>query len=184
MTNIAKLVGVVAMMMAVSACETMHSIPYKPSTENVMKIQSVLKADGHKLRLGEVRMAEGVSERPMCRLAGPVKVAPGRTLPQYIHDAFQEELFLAGVYDASSSNFVDGVIKTLSFSSIAPASWDIEMAVGSGSGAGYTVSVHYPFHTSWSAAGACRNVADAFGPAVQALLKEVVSDPRFGGLVK
>jgi len=58
----------------------------------------------------------------------------------------------------------------------------ITMAVDSNNSAGYTVSVNYGFDTSWDAYSACKNVADAFGPAVQELLKQVVSHPQFASL--
>jgi hypothetical protein len=73
-------------------------------------------------------------------------------------------------------------IEELSFSSMTPASWQITMQVPSPVSTGYTVSVNYPFDTSWTADNACRNTADAFAPAVQQLLREVVADPKFAAL--
>lgn len=120
----------------------------------------------------------------MCRLMGPVKVSPGKTLPQYIKEAFQEELFMAQVYQADSNNIIEAKIEALSFSSVSPASWNITMSVKSNNSNGYSVSVKYPFDTSFTAYSACKNVADAFAPAVQELLKQVVNDPQFISLVK
>ncbi|MDP9065845.1 MAG: hypothetical protein M3O06_08290 [Pseudomonadota bacterium] len=57
------------------------------------------------------------------------------------------------------------------------------MAVRSSSSPGYSVSTKYDFGTSWTAYSACKNVADAFGPAVQELLKQVVDNPQFHALV-
>lgn len=127
-------------------------------------------------------MAAGVEDSPLCRLMGPVKVAPGKTPAQYIKDAFQEELFAAGVYAPNAPTVIDGTITVLSFSSVSPANWNIAMAVKSNSSPGYTVSTKYEFGTSFIAYSACKNVADAFGPAVQELLKQVVSDPQFKSL--
>ena len=160
-------------------CETTNSIPYKASTNNVIAIQQSLKAEDKTVSIGSIAMAPGVEESPLCRLMGPVKVAPGKSLPQYIKDAFQEELFTAGVYAPDAPTVIDGTITALSFSSISPANWTIAMAVESNQSPGYTVSTKYEFGTSWSAYSACKNVADAFGPAVQELLKQVVSNPQF-----
>ena len=107
-----------------------------------------------------------------------VKVAPGKTLSQYIKDAFQEELLMAQAYDVKGAP-IQGRIEELSFSSVSPAYWQITMAVQSPADKGYKVSVKYPFDTSFTAMGACKNVADAFGPAVQELLKQVVTNPQF-----
>lgn len=167
-----------------AGCETTNSIPYKASTTNVIAIQQSLQAQGKKVAVGSITMANGVEENPLCRLMGPVVVAPGKTLPQYIKDAFQEELFMAQVYQHNAPAVIDGRLEKLSFSSVSPASWDITMSVKSGSTPGYTVVVKYPFDTSWTANSACKNVADAFAPAVQELLKQVVTHPQFSSLAK
>jgi len=182
-----KKIGLISATLAsvlMAGCETTNSIPYDPSTANIITIQNTLKKEGKKVRVGEVTLAPGVDESPMCRLNGPVKVAPGKTLPKYIEEAFQEELFMAGVYDNNAPTSINGRIDSLKFSSVSPASWDITMTVSSNVSPGYSVSVHYPFNTSWTAYSACKNVANAFGPAVQKLLKEVVSDPQFSSLAK
>ena len=179
MKHISFAVVALSLFIALSGCSTTNSIPYKASTENIIAIQQGLKAQGKKVRLGSINMAPGVDEHLLCRLMGPVKVAPGKTLSQYIKDAFEEELFKAGVYDPNALTVIDGQIEKLKFSSVSPASWEISMSVKSNTSAGYTVAVKYPFNTSWDAYSACKNVADAFGPAVQALLKQVVINPKF-----
>jgi hypothetical protein len=162
-----------------AGCETTNSIPYKASTENVIAIQQNLQTK--KVSVGDIEMAPGVDESPLCRLNGPVKVAPGKTIPQYVKEAFEEELFMAQAYDVKGTP-IQGRIEELSFSSVSPANWTIKMFVKSAASPGYEVSVKYQFDTSFTAMGACRNVADAFGPAVQALLKQVVTNPQFAGL--
>jgi hypothetical protein len=175
--------ALVAAVIVLTGCETTNSIPYKASTANVIKIQQSLQSTDKKVKLGVISLAQGVEESPMCRLMGPIKVAPGKTIPQYIESAFQEELFMAQVYSPVATSEVTAQIEELKFSSVAPATWDITLQVKSNISAGYKVSVSYPFNTSFSAYSACKNVADAFGPAVQALLEEVVSHPDFIKLV-
>ena len=165
-------------------CETTNSIPYKASTANVIAIQQNLDKDSTKVSLGTISMAPGVEESPLCRLMGPVVVAPGKTLSQYIKDAFLEELFMAQVYSADAPATISGQITDLSFSSVAPANWQITMQVSSNNSPGYSVATKYAFNTSWTAYSACQNVADAFGPAVQDLLKKVVTHPQFAALTQ
>ena len=167
-----------------SGCSTTNSIPYKASTENLIAIQQTLQAQGKKVRIGKIEPANGVEEHLMCRLVGEVKVAPGKTLSEYIKDAFEEELFKAQVYDPKASTIINGKITAISFSSVSPANWIIEMEVSSNYSPGYTVSVKYIYNTSWLAPNACQNVADSFGPAVQELLKKVVNHPQFASLAK
>jgi len=169
---------------ALSGCETTNSIPYKASVTNVISIQQTLQEKGKKVSIGTISLAPGVEESPLCRLMGPVVVAPGKTLPTYIKEAFQEELFMAQVYSPNAPTVIDGRLEKLSFSSISPANWEITLSVKSNVSDGYTVSAKYPFDTSYTAMSACKNVADAFGPAVQDLIKQVVTHPQFGSLVK
>ncbi len=169
---------------ALSGCETTNSIPYKASVTNVISIQQTLQEKGKKVSIGTISLAPGVEESPLCRLMGPVVVAPGKTLPTYIKEAFQEELFMAQVYSPNAPTVIDGRLEKLSFSSISPANWEITLSVKSNVSDGYTVSAKYPFDTSYTAMSACKNVADAFGPAVQDLIKQVVTHPQFGALVK
>ncbi len=168
--------------LVLSGCSTTNSIPYKVSTENLISIQKALQPQGKKVRIGNVVMAAGVDEHLMCRLEGEGKVAPGKTLPMYIKDALEEELFAAKVYDPKASTIINGKIVAISFSSIVPANWIIEMEVSSNYSPGYTVSIKYLYNTSWVGSNACQNVADAFGPAVQELLKQVVNHPQFASL--
>jgi hypothetical protein len=175
----------IASMALLSGCATTNSIPYKASTSNVISIQQTLGENDKKVSLGNIIFAPGVEESPLCRLMGPVKVAPGKSLSQYVKDAFQEELFLAQVYSPNAASIISGEIQSLSFSSVSPANWKISMKVSSNNNPnGYSVSVDYPFSTSWDAISACKNVADAFGPAVQELLKQVVSHQQFTSLAQ
>jgi hypothetical protein len=167
---------------SITGCETTNAIPYKASTSNIITIQQILKAEDKKLSIGSIAMAPGVEESPLCRMMGPVRVAPGKSLAQYIQDAFQEELFTAGVYAPDAPTIIEGVITEIKFNSVAPAYWIISMSVKSNRSDGYSVTTKYDFGTSWSAYSACKNVADAFGPAVQELLKQVVNHPQFKAL--
>lgn len=177
--RIALVASICAAGVVLAGCETTNSIPYKASAANVIAIQQSLQP--RKVSVADVGLAAGVDESPLCRLNGPVKVAPGKTPSQYIKDALQEEILMAQSYDIKGAP-IEGRIEELKFSSVSPAYWQITMAVKSPVDNGYKVSVKYPFDTSWTAAGACKNVADAFGPAVQELLKQVVTNPQFSAL--
>lgn len=184
MLKVAKISAILIAALVMVGCSTTNSIPYKASTTNVITIQNTLKASNSKVTLGTFSMASGVTEELMCRLLGPVKVSPGKTLTTFIKEAFQEELFLAQAYDTNAPVKIEGQIEKLSFSSVSPANWEISMRVTSNKSPGYTVAVKYNYNTSFDAFSACRNVADAFAPAVQELLRQVVSNPQFTQLTK
>lgn len=181
--NMGLKVSIGALTLLLGACSTTNSIPYKASTANVISIQNSLGESNAKVSVGSFQVAAGVNQDLTCRLMGPISVAPGKTIPAYIEEALQEELFLARAYDPSSPIAITGQIQELSFSSVSPASWNLGLQVSSSQlPAGYSVSVNYQFDTSFDAFSACKNVANAFGPAVQALLKQVVNNPQFSRL--
>ena len=184
MKNLVKTGMLLAAVALLAGCSTTNSIPYKASTNNVITLQNTLKASNTKVTLGTFSMANGVTEELMCRLMGPVKVAPGKTMSTFIKEAFQEELFLAQAYDTNAPVKIEGQIEKMSFSSVSPANWEVSMRVSSNKSPGYTVAVKYNYDTSFDAWSACKNVADAFAPAVQELLRQVVSNPQFTQLVK
>jgi hypothetical protein len=176
------LISVAAVLMV--GCSTTNSIPYKASTSNIITLQNTLKQSNAKLNLGTFTLGSGVTEELMCRLMGPVKVAPGKSLSTYIKEAFQEELFLAQSFDTNAPVTIEGRIEKIAFSSVSPANWEITMRVSSNKSPGYSVSIKYNYETSFDAWSACKNVADAFAPAVQELLRQVVANPQFSQLVK
>ncbi|OBU15046.1 hypothetical protein AYY19_00230 [Photobacterium aquimaris] len=166
---------VISVLLFLSGCETTNAIPYKASSSNIATMQTAL-ADKGNLSVGNVNIAKDISL--MCRLNGDIIVYPGKSIPEYVKDAFLEELIVAQKYDATSRK-VSVNLENVSFSSITPANWEISAKVSSDNGVSYPISVKHEFDTSWSAAGACENVANAFGPTTQELIKEIVSNPKF-----
>ena len=177
-----KIYTVSLVLLTLASCETTSTRPYQASTDNVMKFQRVISETGNKVNLGY--FSNDSNPLGMCRLNGPVDVSPGKTIAQYIKEAMQTELLMAQAYDESSAVTINAQLNDLNFSSVSPAKWTFELALSSNVSSGYTVSSSYNFKTSYSAVSACRNVADAFGPAVQDLIKEVISHPGFKALIQ
>ena len=169
-----------SMLFVLAACETTSSRPYKASTENILAIQQAMHSSSSKVQIGNFTAADGVNVEPTCRAMGALEVAPGQSPVTYIKDAFQEELFNAGVYDITSGMQINAQITELKFNSFGTGSWTVAMKVSSDSlPEGYTTHVEYSFKTSFSAISACQNVIDAFQPTVSELLNRVVRDPNF-----
>jgi len=171
-----------ASLLMMTGCETTTSRPYTASTENVLMMQSKLNASSSKVKLGEFDQAKN-SGSLVCRLSGPVDVSPGKNQAQFVKEALQTELFMAQVYDVASDVEIKGILNSLTFSSVSPASWKLNFTISSNKSSGYTVETVYPFKTSFTAYGACKNVADAFAPAVQSLISDVLKNPKFSELV-
>lgn len=165
-----------------TGCETTASRPYSALTDNVLKFQSILSNSGQKVKLSPFEESSDIGSLN-CRLMGPVDVSPGKSKSTYIQEALKTELFMAQAYDINADVAINGKLDFLKFSSVSPAKWDITFTVSSNKSDGYTITTSYPFKTSFSAYSACKNVADAFGPAVQQLNREIVNHPKFPALV-
>jgi hypothetical protein len=172
-----------AMAIFLTGCETTNSIPYKTSPANTIALQGKLQAKGKKVSVANVIIASSIEEKPNCRMMGPIAIAPGKTVRQFVKEAIQEELLAAGSYDPASPIVIDAEIDELTFSSVSPARWNISIRVRSNKSTGYRVSEEYKFETSWTAQSACKNTADAFGLAVQQLIRKIVEDKKFDELV-
>ena len=168
-------------MIVLTGCETTSSIPYSASTQNVLNFQKQLPETN--VSLGSFVDSNHMEELT-CRLLGPIDVSRGKSKAEYIKDAMQTELFLAQVYSVDSDVIIEGKLDAVNFSSVSPANWEFEFTVSSNLYTGYTVKTKYEFNTSYSAYSACKNVADAFGPAVQDLINTIVTHPDFSKLVE
>lgn len=169
---------------SLAACETTSTRPYKASTQNVIEIENAFSGTSEKVRIGNFSAASGVNVEPTCRMMGAVDVAPGKNVVQYIKEAMQEEFYMADAYSDSADVTIEGKIDQFDFNSVGRGSWNLGMTVSSSAyPEGYSVTKTYDFSTSFTAVSACQNVVDAFGPAVQELLAEVVNHPEFSTLI-
>lgn len=177
-------VSVIAAFVALaSGCSTVSSVAqYKASTKNVITIKDQVGTSDKKVKLADFTSAEGV-DGTWCRAVGPVSIGSGKTLAQFIGEALQEELFMAGVYSTGAPVTLSGHLDQAKFSSIAPANWEIALTLASSNGTSYQSKVRHNFSSSFDAISACKNVTDAFPAAVQETLKQAVSDPRFKALL-
>lgn len=183
MKSVAIAAAVTISALVLAACETTTAIPYQASTQNVITTQTTTRAANTKVTLGAFTAGAG-AKKPTCRLAGEVDVAPGKSIEVFIRDAMQTELFMAGAYDPAAPTTVRGNLDKVDLSTVGTGSWTLGLTVTSSADpAGYSVTTTYPFASSFSAAGACKNATAAFNPAVQDLLGKVVSNPRFRTLV-
>lgn len=168
-------------LLILTACDTTSSIPYKASMQNVISIQQVIDED-NKLSIGSVDYASGYEPNLLCRLLGELDVGNGKSVPQYIKAAFEEELFLAGRLAKNNEDEVNITITRLEFSTVTPAFWRIDLKVSSSSSDWFAITSRNEFKTSFNAYSACRNATAAFGYAVQSALQRVVNHSKFGKL--
>ena len=158
----------------ISGC-AYNTSPYGASVRNV----ETIKANNIK----PVAVAQFSSAKPglasiTCRAAGPVTVTP--SFESYIERAFIDELKLAGAFNPGSNITLAGKLEEVDFSSgMTDGNWTFMLTVSNNRNESFTTKSTFGFSGSFIADKACKEVAQAFGPAVQKLIEDVVRDPTF-----
>jgi hypothetical protein len=119
-----------------------------------------------------------------CRTRESIETPQGFSFASYIRQAFTDELKLAGLYDSNSALIIRGRLDKISFDSTVPTGkWVMTFTVASPKDPGFSIESKHEFSTNVVGSKACRQVADAYSTAVQQLIKQIISDPRFKQLL-
>lgn len=171
-----KTVSLIAIIFAATLSGCAYNVsPYGASVANVESIKS--------LDIKPVSVAKFSSTQPgqssiTCRAAGPVTVSP--SFETYIEKALIDELKLAGAYDPNSPLVLRGKLEEIDFSSgITDGKWLFTLTVSNARDESFTTKSIFGFSGSFVADKACQETAQAFAPAVQKLVQDVVRDPQF-----
>jgi hypothetical protein len=155
-----------------------NASPYGASLQNVESIKSAKIAP---VKVGTFQAAVAGQSTITCRAAGPVTVKP--SFAGYIQEALINELKLAGAYDPASPTELTGRLDSVDFSSgISDGNWTFALTVSNNKGKSTSINTVHSFSGSFVADKACQEVAQAFGPAVQQLIGELVRKPEFRAL--
>jgi hypothetical protein len=121
-----------------------------------------------------------------CRAAGSVVTPNGESFEGYIHDAFVSELKLAGIYNEQSNVILSGHFTEMDFNSnIGNGKWTFELkASSSATNNSVKIISKHEFSTNWVADKACQQVAQEFSPAVQVLIRDLITNSKFKDLVQ
>ncbi|MDR1848783.1 MAG: hypothetical protein LBQ75_01955 [Zoogloeaceae bacterium] len=183
-----KLAILVTFLSLVTGCSTYNVASYGTSVQNVETLKSY---NLQHMSVGTFQVSEtlefkrkpGNQKKPatasvQCRGAGPVTASP--SFEAYIEQAFIEELKLAGIYDASSSLVLTGKFEQLDFSSaFGNSRWTFTLTLTNARNESFTTQTTFGFPSRYLAEVACAGVAQAFAPAVQQLITDVIKNPKF-----
>ena len=119
-----------------------------------------------------------------CRGTITINTPDGKPFEEYIRNAFISELKLAGIYDNESSLAIDGHFEKLEASSmIGDAKWMFKIVISAEGKETFTVDSEYPFSASFFGDRACQEVPQAFVPAVQQLINNIIYHPKFEAMI-
>jgi hypothetical protein len=109
--------------------------------------------------------------------------------PQLVHRSIQE-IFNGFLRAAGLYNYHDGVKLSGSLDSIdlscdmTGAWWDIQLSLSNDHGKTMQVQSRYEFDSFFNGTKSYNQAKDAFGPAVQKLIGEIINDPKFYELIE
>ena len=167
----------------VGGCSTFTTPRYGISADNNIVLKS----------LGVTSVGVGTFSGPAtiensCRGLGPVTPPDSMTFAGYFKKALEDELKIAGIFSAQEPRVIlSGVLTKLEFSSyrgMTGGSWDIELTISSSNGRSMKAVERYEFDRAIANDTACKQVAEAFYPAVQNLIGNIVRSPEFPMLVR
>ena len=170
-----QLVSLIALF-ALGACETVSVAPYSPSPDNVAALQQRVQAGGTRLALGTVSTGSNVPSAINCRGVN-LDVAQGRSLSDYLRDAIQQELMLAGGLGSSPAETLSIAIDSVRLTTSPTGSWLLSATVTPASGLPFSVAHDHAFKSSFVGSSACPMAGAAFGFAVRGLIQKIVTHP-------
>ncbi len=168
---------------SLTACSTFTPHRYNISADNNIALKSIGASN---INVGVFKNLETEFDNN-CRAAGPILPPDGLSFEEYIKNALEDELKIAGMFnDISPTVTLTGAIEKLSFSSsrgLTGGYWNIGLRVTSSNGKSVYVTERYEFNSGFDALTACKQTAEAYCFAVQNLIGKLIKSPDFKGLV-
>lgn len=169
-----KFASLIASVVMFSGC-AYNVTPYGASVKNVEAIKAY---NLQPVAVGKFQSSKPGNATITCRASGPVTVSP--SFEAYIEKAFVDELKLAGIYNPASTLVLTGKLEQVDFSSgMSDGNWTFTLTLTNARNESLTTTSKFGFSGSFIADRACQEVAQAFAPAVQTLVNDVVRDPKF-----
>jgi len=179
-TSSIKLIGLTAIIGILSTGCSYNVSKYGASVENVNTIKRLDK----KINVQKITSNKPGLSSITCRAAGPVGTPDSMPFETYIRNALISELQLADKFDPKSNLVINGHLENIDFNSnIGMANWQFTLKATSNKNKSVLIKSTYEFSGSFVADKACQEVAQAFAPAVQKLIQDMVSNPRFKTLL-
>lgn len=176
-----KSVAVAGLALSASACATLTPPGYRVAVDNNFTLKAYTGA------AVKVASITATGEYDMsCRLAGKIQPANGMSIPQYVEKAFNDELKMANIY-SNGGITLTGSLTRVDFDSMVGLTngiWRMALTMSSSNGKSMNVESNYEFASDLRGTPACDKTTMAFAPAVEGLIRKVVTDARFVTLVR
>lgn len=152
--------------------------------DNVTELRKIIKSKSVKIAVGEFTSFRPNYNLIRCRAVGEISIEGQQTYHAYIRAALIEEFKKAGIYAEDARLVITSHLEDIDFdSSVGDGKWIIKMTVSRVGTDDIKLNNAYYISTNMLIGTACTQVAQAFVPAVQGLLKELYNHPKFKKLL-
>jgi len=166
-----------------AGCSTYAADRYAISMDSQTELKQIaVSSQGQGISVDKFTATEPGQTEIACRAVGPIKTPDGETFEAFIREALVDQLQLAELYSPEAPRRVGGNLDAIDFST-ADGIWNLTLTVTTDAGQSFTVREDYDYESSFYGETACNQTAQAFMPAVQNLIRKVVSQPVFQEMI-
>lgn len=175
-----RLLAIVAACALLGGCANLTTQRYSSSADNVVALRAL---SNNPVNVGTFASWKPGLKSIGCRGVGPVLTPDGETYADYIRKALTDELKLANAYSATSPITITGNLGSADFASM-DGKWMFALTATSTNGKSVSVESMHKYPGNFGGDAACAATRDAFMPAVQDLIKKLVTSPDWPALAK
>lgn len=158
---------------------------YANSPQNIRAVKNLQAEEKATVNISAFKAKNEGESKVMCRLATPVGTPDGITFAKYVEDALAVELEMGNMLDPKSPVTLTGSLENVYGSTVlGNAYWEHTLKLISSNGKTLEKTSRYDYESSFTAYSACSEMQRSYLPAVQKLVNDIVTDPRFKEMVK
>ncbi len=173
----------IPILLMLTGCSTFMPDRYHTAADNTVSLRRVTTKN-----IGVGQFSGPTEINTTCRFTRHIGLPDKLTFHGYIQHALEDELKVAGVYDAASPKVVlTGNVEALNYDLglLHGGVWRARITFTSSNGKAVTVSEEYeiPITITDTDNAACMHTASAFLAVVQNLIGKLVNDPNFSNMI-
>ncbi|GEM_PF-3399148 len=174
--------GAIAAMVVNPSTDKM--LDYNVSVENQSLLQTY-SSKKYRINIGKFTDASESNKTVKCRLMTSVHPPKDESYAKYIEHAFQKEFTDAKLYNPRSNVTISATINEIHGGTVyGDAYWSFDLTLASSNGVSYRFKSTYEYESSISAAYACSDMYKTFPLALQKLIHDAVTQPKFARLLQ
>ncbi|MGZ9083349.1 MAG: hypothetical protein ACXW3U_14815 [Rhodoplanes sp.] len=174
---------VVSTGLLLAGCSTYAADRYSVSMDSQEELQTVsTEAPGRKVDVSRFSASKPGQTEIGCRAVAPIKTPDGEPFEEYIRKALIDQLRLAQLYSPDGAVHITGNLDYINFSSH-QGIWSLTVTVSDEANNSFVVREDYDYQSSFVGDTACSQTAQALMPAVQNLIRKIVSTPDFKAML-